>query len=64
MNDRSHLLTEQRLPESMRLDALSVSEAVELMNQEDQKAVQAVTNIRADIARSSVGAVLGGPVVA
>jgi N-acetylmuramic acid 6-phosphate etherase len=52
MNDRSHLLTEQRLPESMRLDALSIQDAVDLMNREDQKAVQAVAQIRTDIARA------------
>jgi N-acetylmuramic acid 6-phosphate etherase len=50
MNDRSHLLTEQRLPESMLLDAMSVEEAVALMNQQDQKAVEAVDNVRPDIA--------------
>src|SRR2546423_8327142 len=52
MNDRSHLLTEQRLPESMRLDALSIQEAVDLVNREDQKAVQAVNQIRTEIARA------------
>src|SRR5918999_39194 len=41
MNDRSHLLTEQRLPESMRLDAMSVGEAVGLMNRQDAAAVAA-----------------------
>jgi N-acetylmuramic acid 6-phosphate etherase len=52
MNDRSHLLTEQRLSESMRLDALSIQDAVDLMNREDQKAVQAVAQIRSDIAHA------------
>lgn len=52
MTDRSQLLTEQRLPESMRLDAMSVLDAVALMNQEDQKAVQAVAAIRPEIARA------------
>ena len=52
MNDRSHLLTEQRLPESMRLDALSIQDAVDLMNREDQRAVQALAQIRSDIARA------------
>ena len=42
MNDRSHLLTEQRLPESMNLDAMSVEEAVAVMNAQDLRAVQAV----------------------
>jgi N-acetylmuramic acid 6-phosphate etherase len=53
MNDRSQLLTELRLPESMRLDAMSVQEAVDLVNQEDQKAVEAVGAIRAEIARAT-----------
>ena len=35
MQDRSHLLTEQRLPESMNLDAMSVGDAVALMNAQD-----------------------------
>jgi N-acetylmuramic acid 6-phosphate etherase len=53
MNDRSHLLTEQRLPESMRLDAMSIDEAVDLMNRQDQQAVQAVARIRPDITRAT-----------
>jgi len=53
MNDRSQLLTELRLPESMRLDAMSVQEAVDLVNQEDQKAVEAVGAIRAEIAEAT-----------
>ena len=32
MHDRSHLLTEQRLPESMNLDTMPIGEAVALMN--------------------------------
>ncbi len=52
MNDRSKLLTEQRLPESMRLDAMSIEDAVALMNQQDQKAVQAVAAIRSEITRA------------
>ncbi len=53
MNDRSHLLTEQRLPESMRLDAMSIDDAVDLMNRQDQKAVQAVALIRTEITRAT-----------
>jgi N-acetylmuramic acid 6-phosphate etherase len=53
MNDRSHLLTEQRLPESMRLDAMSIDDAIDLMNREDQKAVQAVALIRSEITRAT-----------
>jgi N-acetylmuramic acid 6-phosphate etherase len=53
MNDRSHLLTEQRLPDSMRLDAMSIDDAVDLMNRQDQKAVQAVALIRTEITRAT-----------
>ena len=50
MNDRSHLLTELRLPESMNLDAMSVEQAVEVMNGQDLRAVQAVGAVKADVA--------------
>jgi N-acetylmuramic acid 6-phosphate etherase len=53
MNDRSHLLTEQRLPESMRLDAMSLDDAVALINRQDQKAVEAVGRMRAEIVRAT-----------
>ena len=53
MNDRSHLMTELRLPESMRLDAMSVEEAVSLMNQQDQKAVEAVGKAGPEISRET-----------
>jgi N-acetylmuramic acid 6-phosphate etherase len=52
MNDRSHLLTELRLPESLRLDAMPVADAVALMNQQDAKAVEAVGKVGPDIARA------------
>jgi N-acetylmuramic acid 6-phosphate etherase len=52
MNDRSHLLTEQRLPESMSLDAISVEEAVAVMNEEDAKACAAVAAERPNVARA------------
>jgi N-acetylmuramic acid 6-phosphate etherase len=52
MQDRSHLLTEQRLPDSMRLDAMPLDDAVALMNQQDQKAVQAVAAVRPDVVRA------------
>ena len=52
MQDRSHLMTEQRLPESMRLDAMSVGEAVALMHQQDQRAVEAVGREQASIVRA------------
>jgi len=50
MHDRSHLLTEQRLPESMNLDAMSVEEAVALMNAQDAKAVAAVAAVKDAVA--------------
>lgn len=49
MNDRSHLLTEQRLAESMNLDAMSVEDAVALMNQQDARAVAAVAEQKPNI---------------
>jgi N-acetylmuramic acid 6-phosphate etherase len=50
--DRSHLLTEQRLPASMHLDAMSVSDAVALMNAQDAIAVQAVAAEQDQIAKA------------
>ena len=52
MQDRSHLLTEQRLPESMNLDAMSVEDAVALMNAQDAAAVAAVAAERANVAQA------------
>jgi N-acetylmuramic acid 6-phosphate etherase len=40
--DRSHIHTEQRNPESARLDELSIPEAVALMNAQDAQMVRAV----------------------
>jgi N-acetylmuramic acid 6-phosphate etherase len=51
MLDRSHILTEQRLPESMSLDSMSIEQAVELMNAQDARAVKAVGAVKVDIAR-------------
>ena len=51
-HDRSHLLTEQRLPESMNLDAMSAAEIVALMNDQDRRAVEAVAAVRDDVARA------------
>lgn len=51
MQDRSHLLTEQRLPESTHLDAMTIEEAVALMNAQDARAVEAVAAERANVAR-------------
>ena len=52
MQDRSHLLTEQRLPESTELDAMSVEDAVALMNAQDAAAVAAVAAENANIAKA------------
>jgi N-acetylmuramic acid 6-phosphate etherase len=50
MNDRSHLLTEQRLAESDGLDRLSTEAALKLMNAADAAAVAAVAGQRTQIA--------------
>jgi N-acetylmuramic acid 6-phosphate etherase len=50
MQDRSHLLTEQRLAESMELDAMPVKDAVALMNAQDAAAVAAVAAEHGNIA--------------
>src|SRR5688572_30671030 len=50
--DRSHLLTEQRLPESMGLDAMGVEDAVALMSAQDAAAVAAVAAERKNVARA------------
>lgn len=52
MHDRSHLLTEQRLPESMNLDSMGVEDAVALMNVQDAAAVAAVATQCSQIARA------------
>jgi N-acetylmuramic acid 6-phosphate etherase len=52
MHDRSHLLTEQRLPESMSLDAMPLADAVALMNRQDAIAVGAVAAEQANIVRA------------
>src|SRR4051812_29947639 len=52
MQDRAHLLTEQRLPASMALDAMSTEQAVALMNAQDAAAVAAVGAERANVARA------------
>jgi N-acetylmuramic acid 6-phosphate etherase len=50
MHDRSHLLTEQRLPASMNLDVLGIQDALDVMNQQDLLAVQAVASQRPQVA--------------
>jgi N-acetylmuramic acid 6-phosphate etherase len=52
MQDRSHLLTEQRLAESMNLDALGTAEALRLMHDQDCIALEAVGQALPDIARA------------
>src|SRR5687767_8884471 len=50
--DRSHLLTEQRLPESMKLDAMPIADAVNLMLEQDRRAVEAVAAQKTAIVRA------------
>ena len=45
-----HLLTEQRNPDSARIDEMSVAEIIDLMNREDANAVSAVARERERIA--------------
>lgn len=52
MNDRSQLLTEQRLPESMSLNSMTTDQAVALMNAQDALAVAAVAAERASVVRA------------
>jgi len=52
MQDRSHLMTEQRLPESMDLDAMSIRQALRLMHQQDLRAVQAVASQEESITKA------------
>lgn len=52
MQDRSHLLTEQRLPESMSLDSMSIDDAVALIHQQDMRAVHAVGEQNQQIAQA------------
>lgn len=49
MQDRSHILTEQRLPESMNLDTMSIAEAVSLMSEQNRVAVEAVAKVEPEI---------------
>lgn len=52
MKDRSNILTEQRLAESMNLDAMSVEEAVAVMNRQDRIAADAVEKERPNVVRA------------
>jgi N-acetylmuramic acid 6-phosphate etherase len=50
--DRSALLTERRLAESMELDRLSIEDALAVMNEQDELAVKAVAGQRREVARA------------
>jgi N-acetylmuramic acid 6-phosphate etherase len=52
MKDRSNILTEQRLAESMNLDAMSIGDAVALMNHQDRIAADAVEKERGNVVRA------------
>jgi N-acetylmuramic acid 6-phosphate etherase len=52
MDDRSHLLTEGRLADSMRLDEMSIEEALGVMNAQDAVATAAVALVRSDVGRA------------
>ena len=47
--DRANLLTERRLAESMTLDAMSPRQIVDLMHEQDQRAVAAVGQVRGEV---------------
>ncbi|MEM8874113.1 MAG: N-acetylmuramic acid 6-phosphate etherase [Planctomycetota bacterium] len=53
MQDRSHILTEQRLPDSANLDAMSAVDIVYVMNEQDRVAVEAVAAVRAEVAKAA-----------
>jgi N-acetylmuramic acid 6-phosphate etherase len=52
MIDRAHLRTEKRLAASMSLDAMSMEEAVAVMNEQDAIAVAAVAKVRPQVAQA------------
>jgi N-acetylmuramic acid 6-phosphate etherase len=52
IQDRSQLLTELRLPESMHLDEMTIVQCVDVMHEQDQVAVRAVGLIKTDIAKA------------
>ena len=49
--DRGHLTTEQRLPASETIDAMSAAEIVQVMAEQDRVAVEAVAKVAGDTAR-------------
>lgn len=52
MNDRGHLLTELRNQDSMNLDALSIEDAVAVMNKADRDAVEAAAKCKGEVAKA------------
>jgi N-acetylmuramic acid 6-phosphate etherase len=52
MKDRGHLLTELRNPRSMRIDGMTVGEAVDLLNAEDASVAASVAAARAEICQA------------
>jgi N-acetylmuramic acid 6-phosphate etherase len=61
--DRSGLMTERRLAESMELDRLSTLDALAVMNEQDALAVEAVKSQRAEVAQAVemvAAALMGG----
>lgn len=65
--DRSHILTEQRNPRSMRLHELSVAECVELINREDRAVLDALRDagpaLSAFLSAVEPGFVAGGRLI-
>jgi len=52
MKDRGHLMTELRSPRSMRIDRMTVGEAVDLLNAEDATVAAAVAAARNEICQA------------
>jgi N-acetylmuramic acid 6-phosphate etherase len=52
MHPRDNLITEQRLPDSMALDTMSVADALALMNRQDALAIAAVVEQSANVAKA------------
>ena len=52
MENRGHLLTELRNPRSLRIDRMSIAEAVDVINAEDASIAQAVAATKPEICRA------------
>jgi N-acetylmuramic acid 6-phosphate etherase len=52
-SERGHLLTEQRNPASAELDRMTIREILELMHDEDRRAVEAVGDVLEDVERAA-----------